>query len=76
MAKGKYKKKRMRKERRETKICNSGISTRVAHILEGAGIITLMDLDACPIEKLASISGIGEAAMKELNGYRMEYSQV
>ena len=51
MAKGKYKQKRMRKERRETLISNAGISTRVAHLLQDAGIITLSDLDACSIEK-------------------------
>ena len=72
MAKGKYKRKRMRKERRETLISNAGISTRVAHLLQDAGIITLSDLDTCSIEKLTAIPGIGEAAIKEICRYRME----
>ena len=72
MAKGKYKRKRMRKERRETLISNVGISTRVVHLLQDAGIVTLSDLDACSIEKLTAISGIGEAAIKEISRYRME----
>ncbi len=72
MAKGKYKRKRMRKERRETLISNAGISTRVVHILLEAGIMTLSDLDACTIDNLAAIPGIGEAAIKEISRYRIE----
>lgn len=72
MAKGKYKRKRMRKERRETLISNVDISTRVVHLLQDAGIMTLSDLDACTIEKLSAIPGIGEAAIKEISRYRME----
>lgn len=72
MAKGKYKRKRMRMERRETLICNVGISTRVVHLLQDAGIMTLSDLDACTIDKLTAIPGIGEAAIKEISKYRIE----
>jgi len=72
MAKGKYKRKRMRKERRETLIYNVGISTRVVHLLQDAGIMTLSDLDACTIDKLTAITGIGEAAIKEISKYRIE----
>lgn len=72
MAKGKYKWKRMRKERRETLISNAGISTRVVHLLQEAGIMTLSDLDSCSIDKLTAIPGIGEAAIKEINRYRIE----
>ena len=72
MAKGMYKRKRMRKERRETLISNAGISTRVVHLLQDAGIVTLSDLDACTIEKLTAIAGIGEAAIKEISRYRIE----
>ena len=72
MAKGKYKQKRMRKERKVTPISNAGISTRVAHLLQDAGIITLSDLDACSIEKLTAIPGIGEASIKEISRYQLE----
>lgn len=72
MAKGKYKRKRMRKERRETLLSNVGISTRVVHLLQEAGIVTLSDLDACTIDQLTAISGIGEAAIKEISRYRFE----
>ena len=71
MAKGKYKKRRMNRMRRETKICGSGISTRTAHCLEKAGIATLKDLDEYPYEKFIQIPGIGEASMKEIAEYRM-----
>jgi len=70
MAKGKYKRKRMRKERRQTLIADSGISTRVVHLLENAGIKTMYELDLYPIEKFEEISGIGEASMKEITEHR------
>ena len=72
MAKGKYKRKRIRKERRETLVCNAGISTRVVHLLQDEGIVTLSDLDAYSLDKLSAIPGIGEASLKELSNYRME----
>lgn len=70
MAKGKYKRKRMRKERRQTLITDSGISTSVVHLLENAGIKTMYELDLYPIEKFEEISGIGEASMKEITEHR------
>ena len=76
MAKGKYKRKRMRKERRQTLIADSGISTRVVHLLENAGIRTMYELDLYPIEKLEEISGIGEASMKEITEHRKIYPLV
>ena len=59
MAKGKYKRRRMNRIRRETKICGSGISIRTAHCLEKVGIVTLKDLDEYPYEKFMQITGIG-----------------
>lgn len=72
MAKGKYRRKRLRRKRRETMICESGISTRVVHLLEGAGIVTLRDLDLYSMDDLAAVPGIGDAAMKEIKEYRIE----
>ena len=70
MAKGKYKRKRMRRERRRTSVADSGISTRVVHLLEKEGIMTMYDLDLCPMEQIEGIFGIGEAAMKEIAEHR------
>lgn len=70
MAKGKYKRKRMIRERKQTLIADSGISTRVVHLLENVGIKTMYELDLCSIEKLEGISGIGEASMKEIMEHR------
>lgn len=66
MAKGKYKKKRLRRERRQCLIKSSGLPTRVIHILENEGLKTMMDLDLCPDDKLLAISGIGEKAFAEI----------
>lgn len=76
MAKGKYKRKRMRKERRQTLIADSGISTRVVHLLENAGIKTMYELDLYPIEKFEEISRIGEASMKEIKEHRKSHPLV
>ena len=76
MAKGKYKRKRMRKERRQTLIADSGISTRVVHLLENAGIRTMYELDLYPIEKFEEISGIGEVSMKEIVEHRKTHPSV
>ena len=70
MAKGKYKRKRMIRERKQTLIADSGISTRVVHVLENAGIRTMYELDLYPIEKLEDIPGIGEISMKEIIEHR------
>ena len=72
MAKGKYKRKRMLRERRQQLVADSGISTRVVHLLDKAGIRTMADLDLSSREKLLEISGIGEAAMKEIEQYRLK----
>lgn len=54
MAKGKYKRKRMLRERRQQLVADSGISTRVVHLLENAGIRTMADLDLCTREKIST----------------------
>ena len=69
MAKGKYKRKRFLRQRQQISVCDSGMSTRVAHRLENAGIMTLRDLDLYPEAKLETISGIGEASLKEIRTY-------
>ena len=66
MAKGKYKKKRIRKQLRECSVKDSGLSTRVVHLLENAGIKTMADLMRETDESLSSISGIGDSAMDEI----------
>lgn len=66
MAKGKYKRKRIRQQRRLCSIQDSGLSTRVIHILVDSGIVTLADLDARSKEELMLIPGIGEKAMAEI----------
>ena len=76
MAKGKYKRKRMIRERKQMLIADSGISTRVVHLLENAGIRTMYELDLYPIGKFEEISGIGEASMKEIMEHRKIHSCV
>lgn len=75
MAKGKYKKKRMNRQRQQIRVCDSGMSARVVHCLEKAGIITLRDLDLYPEKGLAEISGIGDISMKEIRVYRWSGKQ-
>lgn len=70
MARGKYKRKRMLRERRQILVSDSGISTRVVHLLENSGIKTLADLDVCSFEKLSDIPGVGNAALKEIIQFR------
>ena len=74
MAKGKYKRKRMIRERKQTLIVDSGISTRVVRLLEKEGIRNMYELDICPIEMLEEISGIGEASIKEIIVHRKIHS--
>ena len=74
MAKGKYKRKRLLRQRQQISVCDSGMSTRVVHRLENAGIMTLRDLDLYPEAKLETISGIGEASLKEIRTYPMKLS--
>ena len=68
MAKGKYKRKRLRQQRQRSYLKDSGLSTRVVHILNDAGINTLADLDSQTGEVLSAIPGIGEKAMQEIRG--------
>lgn len=72
LARGKYRRKRLRKQRRKLLLCETSMSVRVVHILEKEGIKTLTDLDLCSHERLASIAGIGEAAMQEIMEYRLD----
>ena len=66
MAKGKYKQKRIRKLRRETKLTYTELPTKVTNILEAEGIITLEDLYLCPDDKLKGISGIGDKSFSQI----------
>lgn len=70
MAKGKYKRKRLRQQRRICSIYDSGLSTRVIHILVDCGISTLADLDVRTEEELMRIPGIGEKSMEEIRAIR------
>jgi len=72
MAKGRYKRKRMRRQRQQTRICDSGMSARVIHCLERAGITTLREMDLYPIDDFASIDGIGSVAIREIREYRWD----
>ena len=67
MAKGKYKLKRLRQQRRATLIQNSGLSERVIRILEAHGINTLYDLDMISDDVLSAMPRIGEKAMEEIH---------
>ena len=66
MAKGKYAKKRLRKQLRECSIKDSGLSTRVANALDKAGIHSLADLVREDDKYLSLLPGIGESAMEEI----------
>lgn len=66
MAKGKYKRKRLLRERRQCMIKESGLPSRVVHILEDEGLTTMADIDLCTDEKLLSFPGIGEKAFAEI----------
>lgn len=66
MAKGKYKQKRLRKLRRETKLTATELPTKVINILETEGIITLEDLYFCSDDKLKGISGIGDKSFIQI----------
>jgi len=66
LAKGKYAKKRLRKQLRECSIKASGLSTRVANALDKVGIHSLADLVREDDESLSALPGIGESAMDEI----------
>ena len=70
MAKGKYKRKRLLRERRNTLLQNSGLSMRVVHLLSEAGLHTLEDLDLCSEDRLKSIDGVGEKALEEIRAVK------
>lgn len=72
MAKGKYRRRRIRRQRRQTKICESGMSARVVHCLEHAGITTLREMDLCTVDDLTAIDGIGDADIREILKYRWD----
>lgn len=72
MAKGKYRRKRIRRQRQQMKIRDSGMSTRVVHCLERAGITTLREMDLYPMDEFTSIDGIGNAAIREIQEYRWD----
>ena len=71
MAKGKYKQKRLRQQRRATPIQDSGLSERVIRILEAHGINTLYDLDVIFDDVLSAMPRIGEKAMEEIHAVQM-----
>ena len=66
MSKGKYKRKRIRRQRRETLIRDVDLPKRVITILEEAKICTLEDLDNATDEAIMGIPGIGKKAMEEI----------
>ena len=72
MARGKYKRKHLRRMRRQMQLCETNLSVRVAHLLEKEGIKTLADLDMWSYDRLAGIKGIGEAALQEITEYRLD----
>lgn len=71
MARGKYKRRKIMKERRKIAIMDSGLSQRVIKILEENDIRTMADLDMKPEEEIRSIGGIGVKAMDEIREIRM-----
>lgn len=74
MARGKYKLKRLRQQRRDTSIQNSGLSERVIHILEAYGVNTLYDLDIISDDVLSAMPRIGERAMEEIHDAQIHIS--
>ena len=71
MARGKYKLKRLRQQRRATPIQNSGLSERVIRILEAHGVNTLYDLDIISDDVLSTMPRIGEKAIKEIHAVQI-----
>ena len=66
MSKGKYKRKQIRRHRKETLIQNVDLPKRVIAILEEEKIVTLADLDDTSDEELMAITGIGKKAMEDI----------
>ena len=81
MAKGKYKRRRLRQQRKETPIHAAGLSERVSRILTAHGISTLYDLDMVSDDTLKSMPRIGEKAIAEVRAVQVhiptekEYSE-
>lgn len=71
MARGKYKRRRIMKERRAIAVRDSGFSHRVIKILEEYGIQTMADLDMKAEEEIKNIPGIGKKAMDEIQKKRI-----
>ena len=72
MAKGKYKLKRLRQQRRATLIQDSDLSERVIRILEAHGINTLYELDMISDDVLSAMPRIGEKAMEEIHATQID----
>lgn len=74
MARGKYKRKRLRQQRRATPIQNSGLSERVVRILEAHGVHSLYDLDMISDDALNAMPRIGEKAMEEIHAVQKKWT--
>ena len=70
MSKGKYKRKRIMRQRRETLIRDIDLPKRVIAILEEEKIFTLEDLDGTPDEELMAMTGIGKKAMENIRAVK------
>ncbi len=66
MAKGKYKRKRIRKQLRETAIVDMDLSAHTVKALTTAGLTNLEDLMSRNEEEIGAIHGIGDKAMAEI----------
>ena len=81
LAKGKFKRRRLRQQRKETSIHAAGLSERVSRILAAHGISTLYDLDTVSDDTLKAMPRIGEKAIKEIHAVQVhiptekEYSE-
>ena len=76
MARGKYKRKRLRQQRRAIPIQNSGLSERVIRILDAHGVQSMYDLDMISDDALSAMSRIGEKAMEEIHAAQMHISSL
>ena len=72
MAKGKYARKRLHQQLIACSISESGLSTRVANLLENAGIHNMADLMRESDESLSALPGIGDSAMEEIRNIKRE----
>lgn len=74
MARGKYKRKRLRQQRRATPMQNSGLSERVIHILDAHGVHSMYDLDMISDDVLSAMPRIGVKAMEEIHAAQIHIS--